>query len=64
MKISLIHSVSECKTYSISFDRINFPFPFTIESDLLCQAIQEASYFYRHKDDAEFWKALDSEGMV
>ena len=63
-KIRLLHTLGECKTYSISFDRVNSPFPFTIESDLLCQAIQEASYFYRHRNNPEFWEELDNEGII
>lgn len=62
-KIRMLHTLGECKTYSVSFDRINSPFPFTIESDLLCQAIQEASYFYCYRNDAKFWKELDADSV-
>ncbi len=61
MNFNLIHTVGEEKTYSISFERVGSPFPFTIESDLLCQAIQEAYYFYKRRNNSRFWKEFEGE---
>lgn len=60
MKYTVIHTIGESKFYSISFERINCPFWFTIESDMFCQAIQQANYYYKERFNAEFWEEMDN----
>ncbi len=60
MKFNVIHNLGIFKTYSISFERVNSPFPFVVESDTFCQAIQEAKYFMKYKDDPTFWEEWEN----
>ena len=60
MKFNVMHSLGMFKIYSISFERVNSPFPFVIESDTFCQAIQEAKYLIKYKDDHTYWEEWDN----
>lgn len=60
MKYTVLHTTGSFKTFAVSFEIVKAPFLFTIEADTLCGALNEAEYYFEHKDDSAFWEELDS----